>query len=156
MIFWSVSSLSCSLFKFKLFVRHKNKQCLSFFVHFVIDVLPSVMSNCTIFSFQCAAWAFHTLPDRYHTDSGTDMAPDLLAFLSQVRTDTWPRLCLICLLGLKGRFPISSDGEGCFEFVLVGWCSNFSEKPAICWRLFCSGENLDLFLILWRDWRILI
>ena len=49
MIFWSVSSLSCSLFKFKLFVRHKNKQCLSFFVHFVIDVLPSVMSNCTIF-----------------------------------------------------------------------------------------------------------
>jgi hypothetical protein len=28
--------------------------------------------------------AFHTLPDRYRTDTGTDMSPELLAFLSQV------------------------------------------------------------------------
>ncbi len=34
--------------------------------------------------FQCAAWAFHTLPDRYVTDTGTDLSPEILAFLSQV------------------------------------------------------------------------
>ena len=35
--------------------------------------------------FQCAAWAFHTLPDRYPAHAGADLSTDLLAFLSQVR-----------------------------------------------------------------------
>ena len=37
-------------------------------------------------NFQCAAWSFHTIPDRFpqHT-LGSDMSADLLAFLSQVR-----------------------------------------------------------------------
>ena len=36
-------------------------------------------------NFQCAAWSFHTIPDRFpqHT-GGSDMSADLLAFLSQV------------------------------------------------------------------------
>jgi hypothetical protein len=34
--------------------------------------------------FQCAAWAFHTMPDRYPVQTGSDMCADLCAFISQV------------------------------------------------------------------------
>ena len=35
--------------------------------------------------FQCAAWAFHELPDRHPNQVGMDMSAELLAFLSQVK-----------------------------------------------------------------------
>lgn len=35
--------------------------------------------------FQCAAWVFHTLPDRYPKQMGSDLSVDVLAFLSQAR-----------------------------------------------------------------------
>jgi tyrosine-protein phosphatase non-receptor type 23 len=34
--------------------------------------------------FQCSAWAFSTLPDKYTTDTGTDLSSEILAFLAQV------------------------------------------------------------------------
>jgi tyrosine-protein phosphatase non-receptor type 23 len=36
--------------------------------------------------FQCAAWIFHHLPDRFPRQMGSDLSVDLLAFLSQVST----------------------------------------------------------------------
>ncbi len=34
--------------------------------------------------YQCAAWSFHEVPDRYQSQAAQDMSQDLLAFLSQV------------------------------------------------------------------------
>ena len=34
--------------------------------------------------FQCAAWAFQSIREKYKTESSTDLSPDLLQFLSQI------------------------------------------------------------------------
>ena len=46
------------------------------------DSSESMKVACT--HFQCAAWAFHTLPDRYPKVYTPDISPDLMAVMSQI------------------------------------------------------------------------
>ena len=46
------------------------------------DTSESMKVACT--HFQCAAWAFHTLPDKYPKVYTPDISPDLMAVLSQI------------------------------------------------------------------------
>ena len=46
------------------------------------DTSESMKVACT--HFQCAAWAFHTLPDKYPKVYTPDISPDLMAVMSQI------------------------------------------------------------------------
>ena len=58
--------------------------------------------------FQCAAWAFHALPDKFPQESDSDMSSEVLAFksglcLAQVNTNeslTFKQIIVILLFYL--------------------------------------------------------
>ena len=80
-------------------------------LHVLLDRGSSEGMKVACTNFQCAAWSFHTIPDRFpqHT-GGSDMSADLLAFLSQVWESNFVPVIVVLSLQVHATLP--------YDFVL--------------------------------------